>query len=91
MNKLISISPQRLDKSTTKGNRSGKNEILYIKQLTLILNLQTDSYALTISLLILREKNPTVLQSNVLNSLPRYFFHVCKLIRVLLASIFIPC
>ena len=56
MNKLISISPQRLDKSTTKGNRSGKNEMLYIKQLTLILNLQTDSYALTISLLILRKK-----------------------------------
>ena len=44
MNKLISISSQRLDKSTTKGNRSGKNEMLYIKQLTLILNLQTDSY-----------------------------------------------
>ena len=58
MNKLISISSQRLDKSTTKGNRSGKNEMLYIKQLTLILNLQTDSYALTISLLILREKKP---------------------------------
>ena len=87
MNKLISISPQRLDKSTTKGNRSGKNEMLYIKQLTLILNLQTDSYALTISLLILI----FVLQSNVLNSLPRYVFHVCKLIRVLLASISIPC
>ena len=33
MNKLISISPQRLHKSTTKGN--GKNEMLYIKQLTL--------------------------------------------------------
>ena len=91
MNKLISISPQRLDKSTTKGNRSGKNEMLYIKQLTLILKLQTDSYALTISLLILRKKTPTVLQSNLLNSLPRYFFHVCKLIRVLLASISIPC
>ena len=43
MNKLISISPKRLPKSTTKGNRSGKNEMLYIKQLTLILNLQTDS------------------------------------------------
>ena len=37
MNKLISISPQRLHKSRTKGN--GKNEMLYIKQLTLILNL----------------------------------------------------
>lgn len=85
MNKLISISPQRLHKSRTKGN--GKNEMLYIKQLTLILNLQTDSYALTISLLILI----FVLQSNVLNSLPRYVFHVCKLIRVLLASISIPC
>ena len=85
MNKLISIPPQRLHKSTTKGN--GKNEMLYIKQLTLILNLQTDSYALTISLLILT----FVLQSNVLNSLPRYVFHVCKLIRVLLASISIPC
>ena len=56
MNKLISISPQCLPKSTMKGNRSGKNEMLYIKQLTLILNLQTDSYALTISLLILRRK-----------------------------------
>ena len=92
MNKLISISPQRLPKSTTKGN--GKNEMLYIKQLTLILNLQTDSYALPISLLILtkkRKKKTTVLQSNVLNSLPRYVFHVCKLIRVLLASISIPC
>ena len=54
MNKLISISPQRLPKSTTKGN--GKNEMLYIKQLTLILNLQTDSYALPISLLILTKK-----------------------------------
>ena len=85
MNKLISIPPQRLHKSTTKGN--GKNEMLYIKQLTLILNLQTDSYALTISLLILT----SVLQSNVLNSLPRYVFYICKLIRVLLASISIPC
>ena len=54
MNKLISISPQRLPKSTTKGN--GKNEMLYIKQLTLILNLQTDSYALPISLLILTKQ-----------------------------------
>ena len=83
MNKLISISPQRLPKSTTKGN--GKNEMLYIKQLTLILNLKTDSYALPISLLILRKKKTTVLQSYVLNSLPRYVFHVCKFIRVIFA------
>ena len=72
MNKLISIPPQRLHKSTTKGN--GKNEMLYIKQLTLILNLQTDSNALPISLLILREKNLLFCSLMCLIIFPATFF-----------------